>query len=124
MYEGFTGFMEFAMIFFNWWTLIMGIVIGLAGGVLGALLGLPVIYQVNRRRALRKQWRLDRPRQMKTYLAPQWGEYSQDTENIDRRCVCHNRVLGEGETVLLWPEMGPFGILYTAVYCENVRDRV
>jgi hypothetical protein len=118
------GFVQFAALFFSWWGFFVGSVIGAAFATVVALGAVPVAYRHWRRRTLRRMWRRDEPRDLPISLMPQWGAYSLDDETVDRRCVCHNRRLFEGERVLLWPEIGPMGVLHTAVYCESVKEQV
>lgn len=118
------GFVEFAALFFSWWGFFVGAVLGSAFSVVAALGVAPVVYRTIRRRALRRMWRRDEPRDLPVVFMPQWAEYDLDDETVDRRCVCHNRRLFQGERVLLWPEVGPMGVLHTAVYCESVKEQV
>jgi hypothetical protein len=124
MFEGFAGFMETAQIFFNWWYFTAGIALGVTAGIGIAFIGVPTAYKVKRRKELRKQWQQDEPREISAQLLPHWGEYDPEAEEVDSRCVCHWRRIVPGERVLLWPEVGGFGLVHTSVYCENVRERV
>ncbi len=99
--------------------------------ILGALVGMSVIlllgpgtYRAYRRRALRRDWRLDRPQRVVESLTPQWEDYDPGLIGVGKRCICHGRQLHPGEHVLLWPETGPLGVLHVAVYCETVKERL
>lgn len=118
------GFMQFLGLFFSWWGFFLGIAfgIGLAGVVVP--LATPSLYRAQRRRELRRMWRLDEPRPVPTEILPIWTAYDPDNETVDRRCICHQRRIYPGEWVLLWPEVGPGGILHTSVYCEAVKESV
>jgi hypothetical protein len=118
------GFMEFAGLFFSWWGFFMGVVLGFGTAFLSALAVTPLVYRAKRRRELRRMWRMDRPRSMAMGIMPSWSDYDPADETVDRRCVCHNRRIYEGERVLLWPEIGPMGIVHTSVYCESVKESV
>lgn len=118
------GFMEFAGLFFSWWGFFMGVVIGTGITALGALSVAPGVYRARRRRQLRRMWQMDCPRPLGESAMPQWVDYDSEDETVDRRCVCHNRRIYEGERVLLWPEFGPMGIVITSVYCESVKESV
>lgn len=118
------GFVQFAGLFFTWWGFFIGMLIGGSAVALGLVGVAPVVYRVWRRQRLRKQWRLDLPRAIPVDLTPKWGPYDLDNPTVDRRCICHNRRLYEGENVLHWPEVGPMGVLHTAIYCESVKEQV
>lgn len=96
-----------------------GVLIGLL-----AALGIAGGWRTYRRRVLRRNWRLDRPRHVWEGLVPEWRDYDPEIPEIAKRCVCHNRVIHPGERVLVWPEAGPAGLLHMAVYCETVKDRL
>lgn len=117
------GFVEFMGFFFSWWAFWLGVVLTAPLATLGALWLAPVVYRAKRRRELRRMWRMDVPRPFSESVLPHWAEYVID-ETVDRRCVCHGRRIYEGEWVLMWPEVGPLGILHTAVYCPSVKESV
>lgn len=108
----------------SWIVSSMLFVLGLLAGSAGALILGPGAYRFSRRRALRRDWRRDRPQRVVESLTPQWDDYDPDLVGVGRRCICHSRQLHPGEHVLLWPETGPLGILHIAVYCETVKERL
>jgi hypothetical protein len=124
MFEGIKAFMDTAAIFFNWWYLLLGLAVGIPAGAAAALLVVPGAYRAKRRHSLRVAWIMDEPREMPQYHLPHWDEYDPDDESVDSRCICHSRRVLPGQRVLLWPEVGPFGIMVTSVYCESVKEQV
>lgn len=122
MFEGFKGFVEFVVWIINMWSLTLGLIIGVGSGVIVAVGVMPMVYRVRRRRKLRQEWKRDIPLAATPLLAPCWAEFDPDEETVDSRCVCHGRKIGEGERVLLRPEIGPFGLLHTSVYCDKVKE--
>lgn len=111
--------------FMDWGVMVLCTVLGLSCGVVMSLgWNLPAVWRLKRRRELRRDWRDNVPRPLPVGLGPRWDEYDPDDESVSRRCVCHARKVHPGERVLLWPEVGPMGILHTAVYCESVKESV
>lgn len=123
MFEGFKGFVEFVVWVINVWSLTLGLMIGVAV-VLAAVCSGPAVYRAWHRRKLRQEWRRDVPMVTTPFLSPSWVEFDPDVETVDRKCVCHGRRIGEGEQVLLRPEIGPFGVLHTSVYCQSIKETV
>lgn len=114
----------FFFTFMSWFINMTLFLLGMAIGIAGTLCGGPVTYRVYRRKALRRAWLKDEPRQIVESLTPQWEEYDPDLAGVGKRCICHNRQIHPGETVLLWPETGPLGVLHVAVYCETSKERL
>lgn len=114
----------FFLTFMSWFFNLTLFMAGLLIGGLGAITLGPGAYRTYRRRSLRRDWREDRPHRVVESLTPQWEGYDPDLAGVGRRCICHQRVLHPGETVLLWPETGPMGILHVAVYCETSKGRL
>lgn len=100
------------------------LITGILLGATWALTGAASLYRYGRRRRLRRDYRSDRPRCIQATLEPRWAEFDPDEEHVDSRCVCHNRRIPEGETVLLWPETGSLGLIHIAVYCMKVKEPV
>lgn len=99
----------------------------LAGLLLGVVLTLtvtPYAFRLHRRLALRRDWKNDRPGRVEDGLFPEWQDYDPDIPGIEKKCVCHQRLMHPGERVLTWPETGPMNLLHVAVYCESVKERL
>lgn len=124
MFQGFKGFVEFMVWIIDMWSLTLGIIIGVATGVIVAVGIAPAIYRAWHRKKLRQEWKRDAPMESTPFLSPSWVEYDPDELTVDHRCVCHGRRIGEGERVLLRPEIGPFGMLQTSVYCQSIKETV
>lgn len=112
-------FIEFLTWIFQTVSFLFGLVIGLLAA--GAL---ATIWKRYRRVILRRNWRKDRPRRAWQGLPPEWQDYDPEVPEISSRCICHNRVIYPGERVLIWPEVGPAGLLHMAVYCEAVKNKL
>jgi hypothetical protein len=113
-------FAWFMMLLMNPFVLIVGILLG----VTWTLCGASSAYRWTRRRALRRNWQQNKPRHFSPLLTPRWDEYDPDESHVDSRCVCHNRKVNPGETVLLWPEAGQLGLIHISVYCTAVKETV
>lgn len=113
------GFIEFL----TWIFRVTSFFVGMAAGALMVCLALTG-WRYSRRYVLRRRWRQDRPLEARDGLEPQWRPYDPEIPQVGRRCVCHNRVLYPGERVLIWPEVGPGGLLHTAVYCEVAQAKI
>lgn len=113
-------FLTFMTWLFNFTLFLLGLLIGVTGTL---ILG-PVVYRRHRRWVLRRDWRQNRPHRVVESLTPQWQEYDPDLAGVGKRCICHDRRIHPGETVLLWPETGPMGVLHVAVYCETSKERL
>lgn len=122
MFEGFKGFIEFMSWIINMWSLTLGAIVGTGAGVVVAVVAVPMVYRMWRRKKLHKEWKADAPMKSVPFLSPSWVEYDPDEMTVDSRCVCHGRRIGEGERVLLRPEIGPFGVLQTSVYCQSIKE--
>lgn len=118
--DGFFDFLEFLVWFIQWSFFAFGVISGIA---LTMTLG-PVLYRMNRRRILRRRWKADKPMQYTEPLAPEWRPYEPEAVGVDKRCICHNRLVHPGERVLMWPETGPMDVLHVAVYCEMSQERL
>lgn len=124
MFEAFKGFVEFMVWIINMWSLTLGVIAGVGASLIVAVGIAPGVYRAWRRKKLRQEWKRDVPMASNPLLMPVWVDYDPDELTVDHRCVCHNRLIGEGEHVLLRPEIGPFGMLHTSVYCQNVKESV
>lgn len=101
-------------------TLLMNpllLICGVLLGISGTLWAGPLLYRLNRRRKLRRNWMADSPRTVRATLDARFDSFDPDEPGVDHRCVCHNRRIEEGEHVLLWPETSEVGLTYIAVYC-------
>lgn len=110
--------------YMTWWFQVAFLLIGMSAGVLLTLLLTPVAFRLQRRRALRRDWKANRPGQVEEGLYPEWQEYDPEIPGIARKCVCHSRKIHPGEHVLTWPETGPMALLHVAVYCESVKEKL
>lgn len=112
--------MEF-LDFLTWIFRVTSFIFGVLCGAVLALGGLAG-WRICHRAALRRRWRQDRPMRAYDALEPQWRDYDPDIPYVTRRCICHKRLLYPGERVLIWPEVGPGGLLHVAVYCETYEE--
>jgi hypothetical protein len=114
-----SDFFEFLDFLVNGVSFMVGLFIGLL-----TLAFTPLLFRVQRRHLLRREWKKDKPGVAEPGLYPEWQKYDPDIPGIDRKCICHHRVIHPGEQVLTWPEIGPMNLLYIAVYCESVKERL
>jgi hypothetical protein len=112
-------FFDFLELLFDGYSFLVGLLV--ASLAMGSA---PVIFRARRRAQLRRNWRLDLPNFTEPGLYPEWQKYDPDMPGIDKKCICHRRLLHPGEQVMTWPETGPLTMLHVAVYCESVREKL